>query len=291
MGQKGGLTMRKNASGLPLYILMAALCTAVLFPVILAVILPFQAQSELKDTLSPLVNFTGKYSSVDLLPQYPSTENFKELLVYSPEFYRVFWNSLLMVGCILLFQTLVAVPAAWAFARAEFRGRRLLFNVYVIFMLMPFQVTMLSQYLVLDGMGLMNRRLAVILPAVFSAFPVFLIYRGFADIPRDVADSARIDGANEWQVLRYIGLPLGKSGILACVVISFLDLWNMVEQPLTFLRDKTKYPLSLYLPTLGADRGELLLAAAAVTLIPAVFVFVIGQEELERGIIASALKE
>ena len=291
MGQKGDMTMRKKSAGLPLYIVMAVLCTAVLFPVILAVILPFQAHSELKDTLSPLVNFTGKYSRVDLLPQYPSTENFKELLVYSPEFYRVFWNSLLMVGGILLFQTLVAVPAAWAFARAEFKGRRLLFNVYVIFMLMPFQVTMLSQYLVLDGMGLMNRRLAVILPAVFSAFPVFLIYRGFADIPRDVADSARIDGANEWQVLRYIGLPLGKSGILACVVISFLDLWNMVEQPLTFLRNKTKYPLSLYLPTLGADRGELLLAAAAVTLIPAVFVFVIGQEELERGIIASALKE
>jgi len=90
--------MRKKAAGLPLYIVMAVLCTAVLFPVILAVILPFQAHTELKDTLSPLVNFTGKYARIDLLPQYPSAENFKELLVYSPEFYRVFWNSLLMVG-------------------------------------------------------------------------------------------------------------------------------------------------------------------------------------------------
>ena len=106
-----------------------------------------------------------------------------------------------------------------------------------------------------------------------------------------MADSARIDGANEWQVLRYIGLPLGKAGILACVVLSFLDLWNMVEQPLTFLKDKRLYPLSLYLPMLGADNGALLLSAAIFTLIPAVFVFVIGQEKLEQGIIASALKE
>ena len=285
------MTMKKRIAAFPVYGAMAALCAAVLFPVLLAVILPFQAEEELRDTLAPLVNFSGRYSQMDFLPQYPTIANFRELLVYSPEFYRVFWNSLLMVGTILVFQTLTAVPAAWAFARAEFRGRKLLFNIYVIFMLMPFQVTMLSQYLVIDGLGLMNRRLAVILPAVFSTFPVFLIYRGFADIPRDVADSARIDGANEWQVLRYIGLPLGKSGILSCMVICFLDLWNMVEQPLTFLRDKRLYPLSLYLPTLGAGNGVILLAAAAVTLIPAAFVFVIGQEELERGIIASALKE
>ena len=163
--------------------------------------------------------------------------------------------------------------------------------INLIFMLIPFQVTMLSQYLVIDGMKLMNTRLAVILPAIFSAFPVFLIYRGFADIPRDVADSARIDGANEWQVLRYIGLPLGKAGILACVVLSFLDLWNMVEQPLAFFKDKRLYPLSLYLPMLGADNGAVLLTAAVVTLIPAVFVFIIGQDELEQVIIASALKE
>ena len=80
---------------------------------------------------------------------------------------------------------------------------------------------MLSQYIVLDKFHLMNTRWAVILPAIFSTFAVFLIYRGFADIPNDVADSARIDGANEWQILRYIGLPLGKHGILSCLVLSF----------------------------------------------------------------------
>lgn len=273
------------------YAVMALICIVVMFPLFLAVILPLQSSDELAKTLSPLINFKGTYSKIDYIAQYPTLNNFKELLLYTPDFYKVFWNSFLITGAILLFQTLAAVPAAWAFARFKFKGRKLLFDIYIIFMLIPFQVTMLSQYLVIDGMKLMNNRLAVILPAIFSTFPVFLIYRGFADIPRDVADSARIDGANEWQVLRYIGLPLGKAGILACVVLSFLDLWNMVEQPLTFLKDKRLYPLSLYLPMLGAERGEMLLSAAVATLVPAVFVFVIGQDELEQGIIASALKE
>jgi len=283
--------MIKRLRVFSVYVVMALICAAVIFPLFLAVILPLQSDDELRKTLSPLTIFTGKYSEIDYIAQYPTLNNFKELLLYSPDFYKVFWNSFLITGSVLLFQTLTAIPAAWAFARFKFRGRKLLFDIYIIFMLIPFQVTMLSQYLVIDGMKLMNTRLAVILPAIFSAFPVFLIYRGFADIPRDVADSARIDGANEWQVLRYIGLPLGKSGILACVVLSFLDLWNMVEQPLAFLKDKRLYPLSLYLPMLGADNGAVLLTAAVVTLIPAVFVFIMGQDELEQGIIASALKE
>jgi multiple sugar transport system permease protein len=290
MGQ-GGTDMTKKLRIPSVYAVMAVICIVVMFPLFLAVILPLQSSDELSKTLSPLINFKGTYSKIDYIAQYPTLNNFKELLLYTPDFYKVFWNSFLITGAILLFQTLAAVPAAWAFARFKFKGRKLLFDIYIIFMLIPFQVTMLSQYLVIDGMKLMNNRLAVILPAIFSTFPVFLIYRGFADIPRDVADSARIDGANEWQVLRYIGLPLGKAGILACVVLSFLDLWNMVEQPLTFLKDKRLYPLSLYLPMLGAERGEMLLSAAVATLVPAVFVFVIGQDELEQGIIASALKE
>ena len=283
--------MIKRLKTLPVYVLMAVICAVVIFPVFLAVILPLQASDELAKTLGPLMNFNGKYSEIDYIAQFPTLENFKELLIYSPDFYKVFWNSLFITRTILLFQTLTAVPAAWAFARFRFKWKKLLFDIYVIFMLIPFQVTMLSQYLVIDGMKLMNTRLAVILPAIFSTFPVFLIYRGFADIPRDVADSAKIDGANEWQVLRYIGLPLGRSGILACIVLSFLDLWNMVEQPLTFLKNKRLFPRSLYLPMLSADKGEMMLAAAIVTLIPAAFVFIIGQEELEQGIIASALKE
>lgn len=284
-------TDRRRMKNIALYPLFILLCAVIISPVYLAVILPFRSPEEINDVLEPLTSSDKGFSHIGLFAQYPTIDSFRELLVYTPEFYKVFWNSMLIVGGILFFQLLTGIPSAWAFSRFDFRGKKLLFDLYVIFMLLPFQVTMLSQYIMLDKLSLINTRLAVMIPAIFSTFPVFMIYRGFADIPGDIADSARIDGANEWQVLRHIGLPLGMPGILACVVLCFLDLWNMVEQPLAFIKDKKLYPLSLYLPMLDTDNGSMMLAAAAVTLIPAAFVFIIGQDHLEHGIISSALKE
>lgn len=274
-----------------LYFIFMLISFVTVYPVILVILLSVQDSDELAEMTSSLIQFTGEYVDIHYIPQYPTLSHFIDLLIFTPEFYTVFWNSLLMTGIILVFQLLVAVPSAWAFASFRFKGKKLLFNMYVIFMLMPFQVTMLSQYIVLDKIQLMNTRWSVILPAIFSTFSVFLIYRGFADIPSDIADSARTDGANEWQVLRYIGLPLGKHGILSCLVLSFLDYWNMVEQPLAFINDKSKFPLSLYLPMLDMSNAELMLTSSVITLVPAVFVFITGQDYLEQGIISSSLKE
>lgn len=281
----------KKLKSVPLYMLFLILALVILYPVFLVVMLSFRDSFELRETIGPIIGSTSDTVKISYLAQFPTLSHFSKLLIYTPEFYMVFWNSFALVGSILALQVLIAVPAAWAFTRFRFKGRKLLFNLYVILMLMPFQVTMLSQYLVLNNIHLMNTRLAVILPAVFSAFPVFLIYRGFSDIPGDIIDAARIDGAGEWKVLWHIGLPLGKQGILACVVLCFLDYWNMVEQPLAFIKDKTKWPLSLYLPSIDISQAEMILAASVITLIPAVFIFIIGQDYLEQGIIASALKE
>ena len=274
-----------------IYFLLAVMCCAIFYPIVLVIILPIQDSIELKQTLDPIYESTHNWISIDYIARYPTIDNIKELLLYTPDFYKVFWNSVYIVLTIIVFQIIVAIPAAWTFAQFRFKGKRFIFNIYVLFMLMPFQVTMLSQYLVLDKLGLLNTRMSIILPAIFSTFSVFLIYRKFSEIPRDISDSARIDGANELEVLWHIGIPLGKNGIIACLVITFLDLWNMVEQPLAFLKDKELFPLSLYLPSIGLENSQLLLTASAITLIPSAFVFIIGQDYLEQGIIASALKE
>lgn len=281
----------KKISSCFIYFLLAVICCVIIYPVVLVLMLPFQDSLELEGTLNPIYNNTQEFVSIDYISKYPTLDNFKELLIYTPDFYKVFWNSIYIVLTTIIFQIIVAIPAAWTFAQFRFKGKRLLFNSYVLFMLMPFQVTMLSQYLILDKLGLLNTRMSIILPAIFSTFSVFLIYRKFSEIPHDISDSARIDGANEFEVLWYIGIPLGKNGIIACIVITFLDLWNMVEQPLAFLKDKKLFPLSLYLPSIGLENSELLLAAAAIALIPSAFVFIIGQDYLDQGIIASALKE
>ncbi len=281
----------KKIKSLVLFLIFAVICCIVMYPVLLVVILPFQDSLELNKTLFPLDGNSTQFVLIDYLVLYPTLDNFKELLFLTPDFYKVFWNSIYIVSAILIFQLLVSIPAAWAFSQYRFKGKNLLFNSYVLLMLMPFQVTMLSQYLVLDKMGVLNTRASVILPAIFSTFSVFLIYRKFSEIPRDISDSARIDGANELKILLHIGIPLGKNGIIACVVLTFLDLWNMVEQPLAFIKDKKLFPLSMYLPMIGMNNSILLLTAALITLIPSAFVFFIGQDYLEQGVISSALKE
>ena len=114
---------------------------------------------------------------------------------------------------------------------------------------------MLSNYLVLDQMRLLDTMAGIILPAVFSTFPVFLMYRFFQGLPEAIMDSARIDGAGELRIFFRIGIPLGSPGMISALVLGFLEYWNLIEQPMAFLKTKEKWPLSLYLPNISTERG------------------------------------
>ena len=117
------------------------------------------------------------------------------------------------------------------------------------------------------------------------------MYRSFREIPVELYEAAKMDGAGEWAMFWHIGIPLGQSGIFSALVLGFLDYWNMMEQPLAFIQDKSLWPISLFLPEADGLKTGLLLAASVITLIPALFVFSIGQNYLEKGIVASGVKE
>ena len=191
----------------------------VIFPVIILITGSFMDQYELKEYLSPIFMENLSYVSWKLMPDYPSFGNYKKLLFQDPSFFILFWNSIRMTACILGGQLLVGVPAAWAFAVYKGRAGKILFAFYVVLMLLPFQVTMLSNYLVLNKLFLLNTQKAVILPAIFSTFPIFLCYGGFRSIPVQLFEAARVDGAREWNIFLQIGLysighSAGSSGIL-----------------------------------------------------------------------------
>ncbi|MDE7248686.1 MAG: carbohydrate ABC transporter permease [Lachnospiraceae bacterium] len=246
---------------------------------------------ELRRYLSTVFTQGSAFIGWKLIPDYPSFANYKKLLFETPQFFILFWNSMKLVVCILIGQLAMAVPAAWGFAVYQVKGSRVLFALYVVLMLLPFQVTMLSSYLVLNKLSLLNTHQAIIFPAVFSTFPVFLSYGGFRAIPSQLFEAARIDGAGELTIFMRLGLPLGKSGLLSAMVLGFLEYWNMMEQPMAFLEDKSLWPLSLYLPEITWGQAGFAFCASVITLIPAVFVFVLGQDYLEQGIIYSGLKE
>lgn len=277
----------KTACRFLLFFIPVFLMTA---PVVLLLSGSIASRQELLQNLRPILENAAGYISWKLIPDYPTLDHYGKVLFLTPQFFIVFWNSVRLVVLILAGQLLVGVPAAWAFAVYRFRCRKLLFTVYVILMMLPFQVTMLSQYLVLDSLHILNTHWAVILPAVFSTFPVFLIYRSFCNLPKGLLEAGRIDGAGEIYLFVKIGLPLSSGGILSAMVLGFLEYWNLIEQPLAFLKDMSLWPLSLYLPQISPEQAGYAFVASVVTLIPAVFVFLLGREYLEQGIVASALK-
>lgn len=283
---RAGRKILRGATG------MAILSLGFLFvlPILILVSGSIADGYEWQERLKPLLANADGYILWHWIPDYPTGEHFKRLLLYSPEFLHLFWNSVGMVTAILAGQLVVGVPAAWAFAAFDFRGRRALFFLYLALLLLPFQVTQLSQYLVLRQLTLLNTRAAVILPAIFSTFPVFLIYRSFEGIPTELLESARIDGAGEFRIFVLIGLPLAKGGILAAFVLSFLENWNRMEEPLAFLQEKALWPLSLYLPEISISQAGFAAAASLITLTLSLLVFGLFRDSLEQGIVAGAVK-
>ena len=205
--------LRKASEAVTKFIFIAA-GIVICAPVFLVVTGSVMGKGDLYECLAPVFEHGTGFVTWKLIPQYPTMEHYIRLLFYSPEFFVLFWNSVKMVGLILVGQMAVGVPAAWAFAVYEVRGKNVLFTVYVVLMLLPFQVTMLSSYLTLDRLALLDTHWAVILPAVFSTFPIFVIYGGFRAIPKSLIEAARIDGAGEVRIFFMAGIGLGKGGIL-----------------------------------------------------------------------------
>ena len=279
--------MKKKIITLLLFILAMIMC----FPIVFLLSGSIMGAAEIKEYLGPVLNDGSGYVTWSVLPKYATLRSYVELLLDTPKFFVMFWNSVGMTVSILIGQLVVSVTAAWGFARYEFPYKKLLFTLYIVLMLMPFQVTMLSTYLVLDKMKLINTVMSIVLPAVFSTFPVFIMYRFFISIPESIIECARLDGASEFKIFIKIGIPLGKPGIMSAMILGFLEYWNLIEQPLTFLKDKSLWPLSLYLPSIGLESADVAFAASAVTLITAIIVFFAGQSHLEQGIAATAVKE
>jgi len=246
---------------------------------------------ELNLTIGPAITGADGYSIWPLLPTWPTLEPLVSLLLDTPQFFVMFWNTFRIVIPSILGQLLIGAPAAWALSRFRFRGRKIVATVYISLMLMPFQVTMVPNFLVIDRLGLMNNIWAVILPFAFSAFPVFIMMRGFDAVPRALLEAASIDGAGHVRTFFKIGLPLGVPSILAALVLGFLEVWGAIEQPMIFLNDPATWPLSLFLPQIVAEELGLAMAASLLMLLPAALFFFFGQKYLELGIQAAGVKE
>ena len=279
--------VKRKIRALLIRIVLAALLIFMVMPLIMLCTNSLMGKQELMETCGAVLSDYGTKTRFSLFPQYPTLQAYVRLLLDSPEYFKAFWNSAILSVGVLAGQLLITVPAAWAFARFEFPGKSAVRFLYILLLLLPFQVTMVSGYLVLDTLKLLDTYLAVILPGVFSALPMFILSKSFAAIPKETIEAAKIDGAGNFCIFARIGIPLGMPGIFSVLVLGFLEYWNAVEQPLTYLKTETLKPLSLYLPMMVKEEIRSAFAAYIITLLPAVLLFLCGRESLEKGIAAS----
>ncbi|MCP1101451.1 multiple sugar transport system permease protein [Aequitasia blattaphilus] len=261
------------------------------YPVVFLIVGSFMNSDMLYSYLSPVLIDGEGYASWGLFPWNFSLKSYIELLVDAPSFFVMFWNSIKIVMVILVGQMIIAIPAAWGLAKYTFPLKKVIYFVYIVLMLMPFQVLMLPEYLVFDRISLVDSHLSVILPCIFSTFPIFIMQHLFSKIPNEVIEAAKLESANDFQVFIYIGLPLGKQGIISALVLGFLEYWNLIEQPLAFLKDKTLWPMSLFLPNISIEEIGIAFVTSIIAFVPCGLVFVFGRGYLEQGITVVTKKE
>lgn len=265
-----------------IFVISAAVASVM--PLVFLICGTFTNEVELDQILASVIGDGMGYATWHFIPLYPTVKNVVELLFDTPEYYVLFWNSVKIVGVVIAGQLLFAVPAAWGLARSRSRWAKLIFGLYMFCMILPFQVTMLSQYIVLNGMHMINTHWAIILPLVFSTFPIFIMFSAFEQVPASVVEAARLDGAGGFRIFAHMAVPIARKGILSAAILGFLEYWNIVEQPVVFLRDKSLWPLSVYLPEVSAGGAGRAFAFVLFSCIPSLIVFYIGRDVLAEGI-------
>jgi len=200
------------------------------------------------------------------------------------EFLLRFWKSLFLSVCIAAVQVAVSTLAGYGFAKFRFPGKNILFFILMVLMILPLQVTLMPNYLILESMGLMGSYLSLALPAIFVPLGTFIMTQSFRAVPDSVVEAARLDGCNTLEMIPRILLPVNNNGLVCVALLSFVDAWNMVEQPLTYLEDFYDYPISVALASVSPAEPTVLLACCVLVTLPALFLFLICNRELSEGI-------
>lgn len=194
-----------------------------------------------------------------------------ELLITDYTVLHYFWNSVLYAGVITAGALLISFPVGFLFAKVRFRGREACFFIYIVVMLLPFQATLLPNYIGLKDLGLLNTPYALMLPMMFSPLAVFLFRQFIAGIPEEVLESALLETNSVLCILRFIVLPQAKEAFLALGVLIFCESWNMVEQVMVFTADRDDlWPLSVMLERVP---DNVIYAGAVVYMYPVLVLF------------------
>ncbi|MGN1422280.1 MAG: carbohydrate ABC transporter permease [Oscillospiraceae bacterium] len=213
-----------------------------------------------------------------------SFQPYADLLFDCFVFYPQFWNSVIYAVVITVVQLAVIIPCSFGFSQAKFKGRGALLVFYIVLMMMPLQVTILPNYIGLRDMGLIDTPLAIILPAIFSPFGVVVMTQYMKSIDGSVIEAARLETNSIIRIIITSVVPQIRVCIFAVVLFVFADCWNMVEQPVLFLKNDSLKTLSVFIANAENYEGNVLFPAAVMFLVPVLLLYLFFIENLEKGL-------
>jgi multiple sugar transport system permease protein len=267
---------------LTLHILLAAGAIIMIMPFL------WMLSTSLKTQTDVLREFPPR-----LIPSTFMFSNYSTALSSLP-FGRFYINSLIVAGSVTILQLFTSSLAAYAFARLRFKGRDILFFLYLIGLMIPFPVLLLPNFLIIRQLGWFDNYLALIVPPAFSAFSIFLLRQYYRGLPIDYDDAARMDGATSLRIWWSIMLPNSKPALAALAVFTFLGTWNDFLWPLVVTNSQAMWTLPIGLNSFQGQftvRWELLMAASVVALIPVIIIYLFAQNWIIQGLsVSSGLK-
>lgn len=274
------------------FVFIVVVAALFLFPTVLTIANSFMTSNEITANYGAMLSnmtedkktFISNNVNLKFIPDKVTFAQYKAVLIQNSDYLIKFWNSVMLTVPITVFQIALAVLTSYGFSRYPNKFKGIIFFAYIILMIMPYQVTLVPNFLVADKFKLLDTRWAIILPAIFSPFSIFLLTKVMKRIPVSYVEAAKLDGAGEFQILAKIYIPLCKGAIVSIAMLVFIDYWNMVEQPLVLMKEGTMHPLSVFLSQINTGDIGLAFAVGVVYMIPTVLMFLYGEDYLIEGI-------
>lgn len=233
-----------------------------------------------------------KITPFQFIPDVPRWDNYKEIWTKIP-LMNFIGNTVFLTIVVTFLQLLTSSFAAYAFAKLEFKHKNALFLAYIATIAMPWQVYMVPQFIMMRGMGLNDKLLAMICLQAFSAFGVFMMKQFYEGIPDSLCEAARIDGMSEYRIYASIMMPLSKPALSTLTIFTFVNTWNDYLGPLIYLKTETKKTIQLglkmFIGQFSAEYG-LIMAGSIITLIPVLIIFLCLQKYFVEGVASTGLK-
>jgi multiple sugar transport system permease protein len=230
------------------------------------------------------------YVNISFIPDKISIEQYITIFFESPFYLRSYCNTILIIAPVLIGQFIVSPIAAYGFQYITCRKKELIFSVYILIILMPIQVLLVPQKIIVNFFNMDDSYWAIILPGIFNPISVFLIRQHLKNFPYECKEAAYIDGASEIKVFLHVVYPNMKTILFALFMLNFSEYWNLIDQAIVFIKSLYKMPLSLYLADIIQNNMGMLFAASSFFALPPVLVFLSGEDHLVNGISLSGIR-